>query len=117
MIGVVAGQSAGCEQLQIALETLGHFAAFDNLLAVTMRASNRDQCHGHSYLRDAITIRPSVLSTSVHLHFCNTTNMISCSSLYYLNNVRLLLLHAIYTFSEARSLLELRALGSLYALE
>jgi hypothetical protein len=45
----------------------------NDLLAVTMRALDLDDVMGHSFLIEAIKIRPSMTSISGHLHVWNTT--------------------------------------------
>ena len=54
---------------QVALGAPGCFAAFDNLLAVTMRASNRDECHRPLPGLGRYHLRPSVTSIAIDLHF------------------------------------------------
>ena len=69
MRGNVDNASAESVLAQIALSTLSRFATFDNLFTVTMRASNRDKCHGPLPSLGCYYLKPSVASIVIDLHF------------------------------------------------
>ena len=54
---------------EVALGSSGRFPAFDDLVTLTVRASDRDESHGPLLPDEATKTRPSVTAISVHLHF------------------------------------------------
>src|SRR6266404_5205264 len=54
---------------EVALGSSGRFPAFDDLVTLTVRASDCDESHGPLLPDEATKTRPSVTAISVHLHF------------------------------------------------
>src|SRR5215831_17219399 len=58
---------------EVALGTPGRFAAFDNLVTLTVQAADSDERHKPFLPKKTTKMRPSVTFIAVHLHFGNTT--------------------------------------------